>query len=97
MAFKVQIGSEEVYIEDLSLGGAGVDVPPEHEPLIRALAETHPGTREPSEYEEGLLLTFVLEEDELPFRPFYYHVNEAFIRQPGEPERFFSKGGDSPA
>jgi hypothetical protein len=60
MPFRVQIGAEEVYIEDPACGGAGIDVPPEYERQIRGMAETHHRMREPSAYEEGLLLTFFI-------------------------------------
>jgi hypothetical protein len=93
MPFRVQIGAEDVYIENPECGGALVDVPPENELQIKGLTETHPYMREPSAYEEGLLLTFFIEEHELPFRPCYYAISEEFI---GQPERCYSKGGDAP-
>ena len=93
MPFRVQIGAEDVYIENPECGGALVDVPLEYELQIKGLTETHPCMREPSAYEEGLLLTFFIEEHELPFRPCYYAISEEFI---GQPERCCSKGGDAP-
>jgi hypothetical protein len=92
MPFRIQIGAEDVYIEDPACGGAGIDVPPEYERQIRGMAETHHRMREPSAYEEGLLLTFFIEEHELPFRPYYYAIMEEFIGPP----RCYSKGGDAP-
>ena len=93
MPFRIQISAEDVYIENPECGGALVDVPPEYELQIKGLTETHPCMREPSAYEEGLLLTFFIEEHELPFRPCYCAIMEEFLR---EPERCCSKGGDAP-
>ena len=96
MRFRVQIGAEEVYLENLTLAGALVDLPPEHQALLKDLAWTHPGTREACAYEDGLLPTFFLEEQELPFGPIlrYYAVAERFLK--GPEGRCFPEAGEPP-